>query len=78
VLLDRNGTLIAEHRYLARVEDLELLPNTLRGLRLLRDTGLGLVVVTNRSGLNRGYFSAAAMEDIHAYLRTDLAAAAIE
>jgi len=78
VLLDRDGTLIAERNYLARVEEMELLPNTLRGLRLLRDLGLGLIVLTNQSGLNRGYFDEAALEEIHAYLRRQLADAGIE
>jgi D-glycero-D-manno-heptose 1,7-bisphosphate phosphatase len=68
VFLDRDGTLIVEKDYLARVEDLELLPGTLRGLRLLHNLGLGLVVVSNQSGLGRGYFDSAALEKIHARL----------
>jgi D-glycero-D-manno-heptose 1,7-bisphosphate phosphatase len=78
VLLDRDGTLIAERHYLARVEDIEILPNTVRGLRLLRDLDLGLVVVTNQSGLNRGYFNAGAVDEIHSYLKMQLSEAGIE
>jgi D-glycero-D-manno-heptose 1,7-bisphosphate phosphatase len=54
VLLDPDGTLILERNYLARAEDVELLPWTLRGLWLLNNLGLGLVVLTNQSGLKRG------------------------
>jgi D-glycero-D-manno-heptose 1,7-bisphosphate phosphatase len=70
--------LIAERHYLARVEDVELLPNTVRGLRLLHNLGLGLVVLTNQSGLNRGYFDKSALEEINSYLRSQLADAGIE
>lgn len=73
VLLDRDGTLIAERNYLARVEDVELLPGTAPGLRLLQDAGLGLVVLTNQSGLGRGYFDLAALNAVHAHLAQLLA-----
>ncbi len=73
MLLDRDGTLIAERNYLARVEDLELLPATLRGLRLLNHLGLGLAVLTNQSGLKRGYFDRAALDAIHVRLTQRLA-----
>lgn len=68
VLLDRDGTLIQERNYLARVEDVELLPATGRGLHLLSQAGLGLVVLTNQSGLSRGYFDQAALNAVHARL----------
>jgi D-glycero-D-manno-heptose 1,7-bisphosphate phosphatase len=73
VLLDRDGTLVVEKNYLSRAEDLELLPGALRALRLLHHLGLGLAVVTNQSGLRRGYFDQAALDGIHARLRRLLA-----
>jgi D-glycero-D-manno-heptose 1,7-bisphosphate phosphatase len=68
VLLDRDGTLIQERNYLARVEAVELLPGTGRGLRLLSQAGLGLAVLTNQSGLSRGYFDQDALNAVHARL----------
>ena len=68
VLLDRDGTLIDERHYLARVEDVVFLPGAARGLRLLNHVGLGLAVLTNQSGLSRGYFDRAALNAIHARL----------
>lgn len=65
VLLDRDGTLIHERHYLARVEDVDLLPATGRGLRLLSQLGLKLAVLTNQSGLGRGYFDENAMKAVH-------------
>src|SRR4051812_17219839 len=68
VLLDRDGTLIAERNYLARVEDIELLPNTLAGLQRLAELNLGIVVVTNQSGIARGYFGWPEVREIHEHL----------
>ena len=73
MFLDRDGTLIEERHYLARAEGVTLLPATARGLRLLNDAGLGLAVLTNQSGLSRGYFDAPALNAIHERLRRLLA-----
>jgi D-glycero-D-manno-heptose 1,7-bisphosphate phosphatase len=73
VLLDRDGTLIVERNYLARVEDVELLPAAAQGLHLLSQAGLGLAVITNQSGLGRGYFDWATLGAIHARMTQFLA-----
>jgi D-glycero-D-manno-heptose 1,7-bisphosphate phosphatase len=73
VLLDRDGTLIAERHYLSRAEDIQLLPSTLPGLRLLSRLGLGLVILTNQSGLKRGYFDRSSLDAIHDSLLRQLA-----
>jgi histidinol-phosphate phosphatase family protein len=61
-LLDRDGTLIADRHYLADPDGVELLPGAAEGLRQLRLLGLGLVVVTNQSGVGRGFFTPQQME----------------
>lgn len=66
VLLDRDGTLIEERHYLRDVEAVRLLPNAVRGLRRFRELGLGLVVVTNQSGVARGYFDMKRVDEVHA------------
>jgi D-glycero-D-manno-heptose 1,7-bisphosphate phosphatase len=68
VLLDRDGTLITERNYLCRVADVELLSGAAQGLRLLQHAGLGLVVLTNQSGLGRGYFDWDTLNAVHAHL----------
>jgi D-glycero-D-manno-heptose 1,7-bisphosphate phosphatase len=73
VLLDRDGTINVEREYLARADEVELLPNALAGLSRLRRLGLGLAVVTNQSGLGRGYFDRAALDAIHQRLADLLA-----
>ncbi|MFA4944195.1 MAG: HAD family hydrolase [Lentisphaeria bacterium] len=57
VFLDRDGTLIPDHGYLATVEGVNLLPGAGEALRRLHDAGFLLVLVTNQSGIGRGYFS---------------------
>lgn len=78
VLLDRDGTLNVERHYLADPRDLELLPGTVDGLRLLRDMGLGLVVLTNQSGIGRGYFTQNDLQAVHLRLRYLLGEANIQ
>jgi len=73
VILDRDGTLILERHYLSDPRQVELLPNTGAGLRHLRRLGFGLVVVTNQSGLSRGYFDQNRLDAIHARMQQLLA-----
>ena len=66
VFLDRDGTLIREEKYLADPEGVVLLPGVPEALRLLREAGFALVVVTNQSGIDRGLYT---LEDYHAVAR---------
>jgi D-glycero-D-manno-heptose 1,7-bisphosphate phosphatase len=72
-LLDRDGTIIAERHYLATPDGVKLLPGAAEGLRRLAELGIGLVVVTNQSGLSRGYFDQATLDAIHDRMRELLA-----
>ncbi len=66
VLLDRDGTIIVNRHYQKDPDETELLPGAAEGLRLLRDAGYGLVVLTNQSGIGRGYFTREDVDAIHA------------
>jgi len=77
VLLDRDGTLNVERHYLADPGRLELLPGVPEALRRLRGAGLGLVVLTNQSGVGRGYFDRAAVDRVHDRLHELLAEAGV-
>lgn len=74
VLLDRDGTLNVERHYLSDPEQLELFPGVTLALKRLREMGFGLVVLTNQSGIGRGYFSLERLGEIHQRLRDLLAA----
>lgn len=65
VLLDRDGTLIVEKNYLADPAGVELLSGVGEGLRLLLAAGWKLLVVTNQSGVGRGWFTVDDVRRIH-------------
>ena len=73
-LLDRDGTIIVDRVYLSDPDGIEFTPGAIEGLRLLRDAGFVLVLITNQSGIARGFFDAATLERIHDRLATMLAA----
>ena len=74
VVLDRDGTIIVERHYLSDPEQVELIPGVGSGLRRLSQMGLGLIVVTNQSGIGRGYFDQARLNQIHERMNALLAA----
>lgn len=57
VLLDRDGTIIHDKHYLSDPEGVELLPGAAEGLRRLTEMGCKLAVLTNQSGVGRGYYT---------------------
>jgi len=73
VFLDRDGTLNVEKSYLSDPSQLELLPGVAAALTRLRDAGFLLFVVTNQSGIGRGYYTEEAMHRVNARLEADLA-----
>lgn len=56
VLLDRDGTIIVDKHYLHDPDGVELLPGAAEGLRRMSELGFGLAVLTNQSGVGRGYY----------------------
>jgi len=74
VFLDRDGTINVEVAYLKRVEDFQFIPGVPWALKRLKDAGFLLVVVTNQSGIGRGYYDEAALHAIHDHMHAELAA----
>ncbi|MCY3023432.1 MAG: HAD family hydrolase [Planctomycetota bacterium] len=74
VILDRDGTVIVERNYLSDVDQVALLPGAAEGLRRMSVLGLGLVVITNQSGVGRGYFSDECVARVHRRMAELLAA----
>ena len=73
VFLDRDGTLIAEKNYLSRPEDVQIFPATPAGLKRLGDAGFRLFIVSNQSGVGRGYFTLADVDNVNQHLGRELA-----
>jgi len=73
VFLDRDGTINVEVKYLSKVEDFQFIPGVPWALKCLKEAGFLLVVVTNQSGIGRGFYDEAALDGIHAHMHADLA-----
>ncbi len=74
VLLDRDGTVIVERHYLGDPDGVTLLGGAAEGLRRIIGLGLGLAVVSNQSGVGRGYFAIDAVTRVNARMSELLAA----
>ena len=65
IVLDRDGTIIEEREYLAEPEQVKLIPSVAAALRALRRMGYGLIVITNQSGIGRGFFDWEQLQGVH-------------
>lgn len=77
VFLDKDGTLVRNVPYNVDPERIRLMPGAAEGLRLLHTAGYRLIVVSNQSGVARGYFPEGALAAVAARLRGLLAAAGV-
>lgn len=73
VFLDRDGTVNEEVDYLHRIEDFAFIPGAPEAIRRLKEAGFLVIVVTNQSGVARGYFPLAAVEALHDHIQSELA-----
>lgn len=73
VFLDRDGTINEQMGYINHLSRFVLLPGAAAGIRRLNELGLPVLVVTNQSGLARGYFPPELLTAVHAKMVTELA-----
>jgi D-glycero-D-manno-heptose 1,7-bisphosphate phosphatase len=73
VFLDRDGTMIADVNYLSRPDQIKIFPTTRTGLKKLCARGFLLFIVSNQSGVGRGYFTMADVDKVNEALCNDLA-----
>jgi histidinol-phosphate phosphatase family protein len=72
VFLDRDGTIAKDVHYCRCVDDFVLLPGAAQAIRLLNEGGFMAVVITNQSGIGRGYFSEETLSQIHRKMVAEL------
>lgn len=72
VFLDRDGTINEEKEYLHRSEEFSFIPGAPAAIRLLNESGFLVIVVTNQSGIGRGYFDEEAVHRLHRYMDGEL------
>lgn len=73
VFLDRDGVLIEDRDYLHRVAEVKFIPGVMTALQRLRAAEFQLFIVTNQSGVGRGYFTRQDVEEVHAHLCREFA-----
>lgn len=72
VFLDRDGTINEEVGYLNSLDKLKLYDNTAAAIRLINVSGMKAVVITNQSGVARGYFSEEFIARVHGEIQNFL------
>lgn len=74
VFLDRDGTINVERDYLYRCEDFEFIQGVPQAIKMLNDAGFLVIVVTNQSGIARGYYSEDDVKVLHHFVEEQLVA----
>lgn len=72
IFLDRDGTINREKNYLYKAEDFEFLPGVIEALKLLQDAGFLLILITNQSGIARGYYEEADFLSLNGWMLEEL------
>ncbi len=71
--LDRDGVLNVDHGYVHRPDQITWNAGAAEAVRLLNTAGYLVIVVTNQSGVARGFYDETAVKELHAYMREELA-----
>jgi D-glycero-D-manno-heptose 1,7-bisphosphate phosphatase len=73
IFLDRDGTIIEDRNYISRPEEVKFLPGAITALQGLLAAGYRLFIVSNQSGVGRGYFSIADVEKVNEHICQEVA-----
>ena len=71
--LDRDGTINIDHGYVHQIHEWEFCKGAIDAIAMLRDAGYAVAVVTNQSGIGRGLFKAADVEQLHKHALSQMA-----
>jgi D-glycero-D-manno-heptose 1,7-bisphosphate phosphatase len=73
LFIDRDGTLILEKEYLRDPGQVQFIPGAIQALKKAAEAGFIIVMVTNQSGVGRGYFTLEDVERVHAHVAKEIA-----
>lgn len=73
IFIDRDGTLIREKHYLHKPDEVEFFPGAIRALAKAAKAGFKIIMVTNQSGVGRGYFTLEDVEKVHEHMTREMA-----
>lgn len=68
LFLDRDGVINEDRKYVYRVEDLVLLPGVIEAVRVAKQSGYLIILVTNQSGIARGFYKLTDVDTLHSHL----------
>jgi D-sedoheptulose 7-phosphate isomerase/D-glycero-D-manno-heptose 1,7-bisphosphate phosphatase len=74
VLLDRDGTIIADTGYVGRTQDVRFLDGAIAAIARLNAAGVPVAVVTNQAGVARGFYELEDVQLVHKHMAAELAA----
>ncbi|MCX7748467.1 MAG: HAD family hydrolase [Clostridia bacterium] len=72
VFLDRDGTINIEKNYLYKIEEFEFIKNVPQAIKLLNENGFKVIVITNQSGIARGYYNEEDVKKLHKHIDDQL------
>ena len=72
VFLDRDGVINNDKGYVYKIDDFEWIQDAIEAIKFLKDSGYYVFVVTNQSGIARGYYSEEDVEKLHIYINSEL------
>lgn len=78
VYLDRDGTLNEDVGYLSNPKEIRILDGVIPGLKILMAAKIDLAIITNQSGIGRGYFDEADLTLVHESFEASFAAQGIQ
>ena len=72
IFVDRDGTIIEEVNYLSNLKDLKIYRFSYDAMEVFHNLGFKVIVITNQSGIGRGYFPEEFVNHIHDILKREL------
>lgn len=70
--LDRDGTINIDKNYVYHINDFEFMPGVIEGLKKLQKNNFLLVIITNQSGIARGYYKEEDVQKLHNWMIDEL------
>ena len=77
LFLDRDGIINVDHRYVHRIDDFKFIEGIFDLVRIFSDAGYFIFVVTNQSGIGRGYYSEADFHTLTSWMKKEFEAQGI-
>lgn len=72
IFFDRDGVLNKDFGYVYKSEDFKWIPGAMETIKHLKDMGYAIFVITNQSGVARGYFTEEDIKDLHEWINEEL------